>query len=112
MEKVYQMNELQTVILVFVIACFVDLILVMLAVQQIQRRMAPLTRIEAKLDLVLRNAGIEYNPFLNLPEAVRGALQGGDKILAIKRYREATGVGLREAKEFIEEVQKRAAGTG
>jgi ribosomal protein L7/L12 len=34
----------------------------------------------------------------------------GKKIRAIKYYREATGVGLKEAKDFVEEVQRRTAG--
>jgi ribosomal protein L7/L12 len=36
------------------------------------------------------------------------ALRANRKIEAIKLYRQATGVGLKEAKEFIEEVQRRA----
>jgi ribosomal protein L7/L12 len=36
---------------------------------------------------------------------VRAALQQGNKIEAIKLYREATGVGLKEAKEAVEALQ-------
>jgi ribosomal protein L7/L12 len=35
---------------------------------------------------------------------ITDALQKGRKIEAIKVYREATGLGLKEAKEFIEEL--------
>jgi len=35
-------------------------------------------------------------------------LRVNQKIEAIKLYRQATGVGPKEAKEFIEEVQRRA----
>ncbi len=37
-------------------------------------------------------------------EAISDALASGRKIEAIKIYREATGKGLKEAKEFIEEL--------
>jgi ribosomal protein L7/L12 len=36
------------------------------------------------------------------------ALRQGKKIDAIKAYRVATGAGLREAREYVEELQRRA----
>ena len=66
-----------------------------------------LARLEAKIDLLLRNAGIEYDPVRDLPPEVRESVQRGAKIEAIKHYRAATGTGLREAKEVIEEAQRR-----
>ena len=75
-----------------------------------QQRVRMLWRIEAKLDLVLKQAGLEFDPYKNVPAGVAEALQRGEKIRAIKYYREATGVGLKEAKDFIEEFQRRAAG--
>jgi hypothetical protein len=71
----------------------------------LQRTMR-LSRIEAKLDLLLQNAGIRYDPYKSLPPAVAQALQRGDKITAIKEFREVTGADLREAKAFIEEAQR------
>jgi ribosomal protein L7/L12 len=50
--------------------------------------------------------GIEYVPYSDLPPNVIDALQRGKKIEAIKHYRNATGVGLKEAKEVIEDVQR------
>jgi ribosomal protein L7/L12 len=76
----------------------------------IQRRVAALARLEAKLDLLMKHAGIQYEPYKDLPGDVVDAVQRGEKIEAIKRYRAATGVGLKEAKDFIEEVQRRAGG--
>jgi hypothetical protein len=38
-------------------------------------------------------------------ERIRTAVFGGRKIEAIKLYREATGAGLKEAKDFIEELE-------
>jgi ribosomal protein L7/L12 len=43
-----------------------------------------------------------------LSEDIVKALRANRKSEAIKLYRQATGVGLKEAKEFIEEVQRRA----
>ena len=45
------------------------------------------------------------------PGTIDDLLRGGQKIEAIKRYREAKVVGLKEAKDFIEEIQRRS-GTG
>jgi ribosomal protein L7/L12 len=57
------------------------------------------------VDLLLKHAGLSYDPkTLALPEVLE-ALRRGDKIGAIKCYREATGVGLKEAKDFVEELQ-------
>jgi hypothetical protein len=75
-----------------------------LELAQLRKRLAALSRIEAKLDLVLQHAGLKYVPYANLPAPVINALQNGKKIEAIKLYREATGAGLKEAKDLIEEV--------
>ena len=72
----------------------------------IDRRIAKLSSVDAKLDLLLKHAGVEYDPYKNLPRAVADALQRGKKIEAIKLYREATGTDLKEAKDFIEAAQR------
>jgi ribosomal protein L7/L12 len=73
-------------------------------ISSLRKRLSTLARIEAKLDLVLEHAGLKYVPYANLPATVIEALHNGEKIQAIKHYRAATGAGLKEAKEFIEEV--------
>jgi len=74
-------------------------------------RLAPLesklSRLEGKVDVLLKHAGITYDPYKNLSDEVIRAVQQGEKVQAIKHYRAETGVGLKEAKEFIEEVQRR-----
>jgi Ribosomal protein L7/L12 C-terminal domain len=67
-----------------------------------------LSRLDFKLDLLLKHAGVEYDPYKNLPRDVVDALHRGEKIQAIQYYRKATGVGLKQAKDFIEDVQRRA----
>ncbi len=47
-----------------------------------------------------------------LPPTVVEALQGGNKIEAIKRLRGITGLGLKEAKDWIEVGRDRFGGRG
>jgi ribosomal protein L7/L12 len=74
----------------------------------LERRIRVLSRVDAKLDLLLQHAGINYDPYKSLPREVVEAVRRGEKIQAIKSYRKATGVGLREAKDAIEDIQRRA----
>lgn len=61
-------------------------------------------RTEAKVDLLLKQAGLTYDPRANVPPGVFEALQAGQKIEAIRQYRMATGVDLKTAKEFVESL--------
>lgn len=90
----------------FLAAVFIGV--TMFRLSALEKRVAALSGLDGKLDALLKHAGIEYNPYENLPEDVVRAIQRGEKIQAIKHYRAATGVGLKEAKEFIEEVQRRS----
>jgi ribosomal protein L7/L12 len=74
----------------------------------IERQVGRVSRLDVKLDLLLKHAGVEYNPYKVLPREVVDALQQGQKIQAIKLYRKAIGVGLKDAKDFIEDAQRRA----
>ncbi len=89
---------------------FVALLILLLQtrVLAIAKQLGILSRIDAKLDLVLKQSGTGYDPYKNIPPDVADALRRGEKIQAIKLYRDATGVGLKEAKDFVEEVQRRA----
>jgi ribosomal protein L7/L12 len=73
----------------------------------IERRLDRVSRIDAKLDAVLRHSGIRFDELEDVPAGVREALQQGHTVLAIKRFLQATGAGLKEAKEFVEEVRRR-----
>ena len=75
---------------------------------EIERQVGRVARLDVKLDLLLKHAGVEYDPYKTLPPEVINALQNGQKIQAIKLYREASGVGLKDAKDFIEDAQRRA----
>ena len=75
---------------------------------EIERQVGRVSRLDVKLDLLLKHAGVEYDPYNALPREVINALQNGQKIQAIKLYRKASGVGLKDAKDFIEDAQRRA----
>jgi hypothetical protein len=89
-------------------ACFAYLGYINTQISSIERRTDALSRLEAKLDLLIKSAGLNYGAYPGLPTPVAEALREGKKIEAIKRYREATGVNLKMAKEFIEEAQRRS----
>jgi ribosomal protein L7/L12 len=99
------MNE---IVLVVLAAVALVLLLLGRAVDGIRKRIRVLGRIEAKLDHLMKHANIEFEPYRGLAPEVIDALQRGQKIEAIKSYRAATGLGLKEAKEAIEDIQRRA----
>jgi hypothetical protein len=74
---------------------------------EMQTRMGPLLyRVDAKLDLLLKQANIKFDPYANIPRDAADAARAGKTIQAIKLYRQSSGVGLKEAKDFIEEFQR------
>ena len=75
---------------------------------RLKNRLAELSRVEAKLDLLLKQANIRFDPYVNVPPEIAEAVRSGKKILAIKLQRKSSGMGLKEAKDFIEEVERRA----
>ena len=91
-----------------VFAIVILLLAVVVAVRRTQFRQTVVelakrqSRTEAKVDLLLKHAGITYDPHANVPPGVVEALRAGKKIEAIRQYRMATGAGLKEAKEFVE----------
>lgn len=100
----------------FVVLAVILFLLVSVALRLIvemrSRLGGTLSRIESKLDLLLRQAGVEFDPYANLPREIADAARAGQTIQAIKLYRQfmdrqSSGVGLREAKDFIEDLQRR-----
>jgi ribosomal protein L7/L12 len=62
-------------------------------------------RVEQKVDAILAHLGIDATAFPvagDLPAEVRELANNGEKIAAIKRHRELTGCGLKEAKDAVE----------
>jgi ribosomal protein L7/L12 len=64
---------------------------------QVQASRAQLNRIEAKLDLIMERLEIKY-----APAHVIALLEKGNWKEAVKTYRQATGVGRREAEDAVE----------
>lgn len=95
-------NEVFLIFLIVVCTLFIQFRL-----RMIDRRMDRLSRLDAKIDTLLKHAGITFDEFYDVPPGVREALEEGKRILAIQRYRELTGAGLVEAKAFTEEIRRR-----
>lgn len=69
-----------------------------------QRQERSIASLERKMDLVMRHLGIE-EPSDSIDPVLR-TLASGNKIALIKLYREQTGVGLKEAKDAVEAMQR------
>ncbi|MCK1566633.1 hypothetical protein IVB08_22160 [Bradyrhizobium sp. 173] len=70
----------------------------------LQRRLVTLERVEAKLDLLLKQGGVSYEPLGGSTE-IEDALKAGEKVRAVS-YRAANGCPLAEAKAAIERAQR------
>jgi ribosomal protein L7/L12 len=74
---------------------------------KLQKRLKQLSIVDAKLDVLLKQAGIEFDPFEHAQQEVIDALKSGSKIEAVRIYKESCNVSLKEAKESVEEIQRR-----
>jgi hypothetical protein len=87
----------------------VVLVSVALRLTEMRSRMGTLFyRVDAKLDLLLEQANIKFDPYASVPGDVVEALRAGQRMKAIKLYMQSTGVGLKEANDFIKEYQRRS----
>ena len=103
------MNNLDTVLWVVPLAvALILLALIGARLNALQSRIGELSRIEAKLDLLLKQANIKFDPYVQVSREIAEAVRSGKKILAIKLQRQSSGMGLKEAKDFIEEIERRA----
>jgi hypothetical protein len=100
------MDATNTIVLFLV----VGMLLLFQRVSSLSARLDRLSRLEGKIDALLRHQGIQYDPLRDVPPHVREALDKGERILAIKRLREATGLGLKDAREHVDELQRRRGG--
>ena len=82
--------------------CFIPLAYIIFSRTGSQAVDLRLQRVERKLDAIISHLGVVMNPGVDpqLLELVRA----GKKIEAIKFYRQSTGVGLKEAKDFVESL--------
>ncbi len=75
----------------------------------VERNARRLSRLESKVDALLQHHGVVFDPYSTVPPPVVDALRQGDTIQAIKAYRRATGAGLKEARDYVEEARRRAS---
>lgn len=68
--------------------------------RRLDRRMI---RLEQKLDLLLKHSGVRDDELV--PAEVVALARAGEDVLAVKKYREATGAGLLEAKEVVDRLR-------
>ena len=76
-------------------------------ISDLSRRVDRLSRLEGKVDALLGHDGVKYDALESVPPDVRQAVERGEYVLAIKKLRQTTGVGLKEAKEQIDELRLR-----
>jgi len=61
-----------------------------------------LKRLERKVDLILNHLGLDPNQ--GVSPQVMELVKAGQKIQAIRMYREQTGAGLKEFKDYVESL--------
>ena len=91
------------VVWLFIVVIGVNLAAALIRLKKVEQRVASLAFANNKLDLLLKTAGVEFDPYRGLPANVADALRSSTtKIEAIVHYRKATNAGLKEAKDVIE----------
>ena len=81
----------------------------MITEAELQLLRSRINELEDRLKFIYRKLNIEYadpNSDPVLSPQVQDALRRGNKIEAIKIYRELTGVGLAEAKDVIDRAEQ------
>ncbi len=63
--------------------------------------------LERQVEFLMKHLGVSYDgaPDAGVSPEIMELVRRGDKLRAIRAFREETGVGLREAKEFIESLE-------
>jgi ribosomal protein L7/L12 len=77
------------------------IIIISSAISQIR---SDLARINSTLDKIAKQTGVPDTITENIDEELKTLISEGKKIKAIKKYRMATGIGLKEAKDYIDRL--------
>jgi ribosomal protein L7/L12 len=96
-----------------VVALVVSVVAISMAAASMGARSDPrsdirMARLEKRMEEIASHVGLPPAPVPAGMEDVLALIQAGQKIPAIKRYRELTGVGLREAKGAVEDLESQA----
>ena len=93
----------------YIIPAVAAALAVVIAIVRVRNRVrrGDIERLERKLDSVIRHLGLEQELLPKASDRVKTHLSTGNTIDAIRAYREENpGVGLKEAKEAVEELQR------
>jgi ribosomal protein L7/L12 len=63
--------------------------------------------LEVKVDALIKHTGIEFNDSTLVPTEVHLAIKAGDRLKAIRLYRNITGADLKEASEVVDDLVKK-----
>ena len=64
--------------------------------------------LEVKVDALIKQTGIEFDESALVPVEVHQAAKAGQRLKAIRLYRNITGAGLKEAAEVVDGLVKNA----
>lgn len=98
------MNTADVVLILFAISAIILLMGPFSGSRDVKDIQFRLRRLESKLDAVMADAGITAEA-AGL-HGVHEQISQGNKIAAIKTYREVTGAGLADAKAAVERMQR------
>lgn len=115
---------MEVVVMGFAFLSLAVALFTLLRVTSLQREVESLSRIASKVDALEKSYGSSRNqspmasdsnreilesPKRNpkLEQEIEAALIRGEIIQAVKFYRDATGVGLKEAKDYVDQVRQR-----
>jgi hypothetical protein len=66
-----------------------------------------LWQIDRRLTMLTEHFKLKWDPTVGVPEDVLAQVRAGNKVAAIRLYREQTGKGLKESHDLIDEIDKR-----
>jgi len=85
----------------YLILCIIVLYISILT-SKIDSLQKHITRMNLNLLKIAKQVGVPQEP---LDDELRSLIEKGEKIKAIKKVREATGLGLKEAKDYVDNLK-------
>lgn len=96
------------VVEMFILLSFLSLYLYAYRIKVLQTRIAALSRMEAKIDLPLKQSGIHFEPYENVQPNIVEQVKKGNRYAALALYRKSTGGSRKDADAYVEKVGERA----
>lgn len=78
--------------------------LTLITISQLQNQ---ISRMNITLHKISKHLGLTDTVMENIDEELKALISQGKKIKAVKRYREVTGIGLKESKEYVDLLVER-----